>query len=281
MHPVRLAAVGVGPQRTGSTWLYECLRRHPELCFPRGVKETHFLDERFARGWGWYGAHFAHRRAGQRCMEIASTYFDAPETAQRLQAHAPACRIVVSLRDPAERAFSLWLHERTKGRLRSDFPTALRECPRLLGASRYRAHLERWRGLFGPDRVLVVLLDDIAQAPAATLARVHEFLGVSPAPPPPVAYERVNPASLPALPALARVATVGADRLRASRLYGPIELAKRLGLKQRLYAGARAGVPALDPPMRARLVVELEPDIAYVETLLGRPLPGWRTGGCA
>jgi hypothetical protein len=277
MDVMRLAAVGVGPQRTGSTWLYECLRRHPELCVPRGVKETHFLDQRFARGWGWYEAHFAHRRAGQRCVEVASTYFDAPEAAPRLHAHAPGCRIVVSLRDPAERAFSLWLHERKKGRLRCDFPTALRERPRLLGASRYRAHLERWRRLFGPDRVLIVLLDDIAQAPAATLARVHAFLGVAPAPVPAVAYERVNPATLPALPALARVATAGADRLRACRLYGPIELAKRLGLK-RLYAGAPAGVPALDAPMRARLVAELEPDIAYVETLLGRPLPGWRTG---
>jgi hypothetical protein len=267
----------VGPQRTGSTWLYQCLLRHPELCFPRGVKETHFLDERYDEGWAWYRAHFAHRRRGQRCMEISATYFDVPEAARRLSAHAPDCRVVVTLRDPAERAFSLWLHERKKGRLRSDFPTALREHPRLLGASRYRAHLERWHGLFGPARVLVLLLDDIARAPAAALGRVHEFLGVSAMPAPAVAYERVNPASLPALPALARVATVGADHLRASGLYGPIELAKRLGLK-RLYAGARDGVPALDAPTRARLVAELEPDIAYVETLLGRPLPGWRTG---
>ena len=273
---MRLAAVGVGPQRTGTTWLYECLRRHPTLCFPRGVKETQFLDERFAEGWEWYHTHFAHRRPGQRCMEIASTYFDAPEVPRRLHAHAPECRVIVTLRDPAARAFSLWLHERKKGRVRTDFTTALRERPRLLGASRYRAHLERWRALFGDECLHVLLLEDVARAPAPALARVHAFLGLVGAPVPRVAFERVNPATLPAIPGIARAATAGADRLRASRLYAPIELAKRLGLK-RLYAGARGGVPALDPATRTRLVAELEPDIAYVETLLGRPLPEWRT----
>ncbi len=277
---MRLFAVGVGPQRTGSTWLYECLRRHPDLCVPRGVKETQFLDERFARGWAWYEAHFAHRRPGQRSMEIAATYFDVPAAAERLHAHAPDCRIVVTLRDPAARAFSLWLHERKKGRVRGGFAEALRERPRLLEGSRYRAHLSRWRALFGGERVLVLLLDDIAAAPAATLARVHVFLGLAAASPPAVAFERVNPATLPAHPGLARLATAGADRLRRSRLYAPIELAKRLGLK-RVYAGARDGVPALDPTTREALVAELEPDIAYVERLLDRPLPHWRRAEAA
>ena len=104
---MRLAAVGVGPQRTGSSWLWECLRRHPALCFPAAVKETHFLDERFERGWAWYAAHFAHRRVDQRCVEISATYFDVPAAAERLHAHAPDCRVIVTLRDPAARAFSV------------------------------------------------------------------------------------------------------------------------------------------------------------------------------
>jgi len=271
---MRLFAVGVGPQRTGSTWLYECLLRRPELCFPRGVKETHFLDEQFARGWAWYEAHFAHRRPGQRGMEITATYFDVRAAAERLYVHAPDCRVVVTLRDPAERTFSLWLHERKKGRVRGGFAEALREQPRLLDASRYRAHLAQWRVLFGADRVLVILLEDIAAAPAETLGRVHAFLDLPATPTPAVAFERVNRATLPAHPALARLATVGAARLRGRRLYGPIELAKRLGLK-RVYAGAGA-VPVLDAETRRALVAELEPDIAYVERLLDRPLPAWR-----
>ena len=55
--PLRL--VGVGPQRTGSTWLDVQLRRHPELALPAHVKETFFFDRHWSRGLDDYRAHFA------------------------------------------------------------------------------------------------------------------------------------------------------------------------------------------------------------------------------
>lgn len=270
---MRLAAVGVGPQRTGSSWLWECLRTHPELCFPAAVKETHFLDERFERGWAWYAAHFAHRRPGQHCVEISATYFDVPAAAARLHAHAPDCRVVVTLRDPAARAYSLYLHHRAKGRLRTDFEDALLEHPRLLEASRYARHLPRWRALFGDTRVQAVLLDDVAACPAGVLRQVHDFLGVAALPPPAVAGERVNPASLPTHPVLARLAARAAAGLRSGGFDQVVQAARRLGATH-VYRGVEA--PPLPPAARRRLVAELGPDIDYVETWLQRPLPAWR-----
>jgi hypothetical protein len=123
--------------------------------------------------------------------------------------------------------------------------------------------------------VLILLLDDIARAPARELARVRECLGLRDVPVPPEAFRRVNAGSLPAHAGLARLVTAAADRLREQRLYAPIELARRLGLK-RVYGGAPAGVPAMDPRTRRLLVREFEADIAYVEQVLGRPLPQWR-----
>ena len=34
----RLNFVGVGPERTGTTWLHQVLQRHPEICLPKAVK---------------------------------------------------------------------------------------------------------------------------------------------------------------------------------------------------------------------------------------------------
>lgn len=273
---MKLHLVGVGPQRAGTTWLYECLREHPELCFPRGVKETFFFDRRYGHGWEWYASHFAHARPGQRLAEIGPTYFEHPEAAERIRAHNPECRVIVNLRDPAARTFSLYLHHRKKGRVPGGFADAVRAMPSLLQGSRYAAHLPRWFRVLGRERVLVLLHDDIAAAPERVLDEVYAFAGVRPLPLPPVAGERVNAASLPRFPLLARAATRGADWLRARRLYGAINLAKRLKLK-RLYSGRRGGVPVLDPATRAQLVREYAADITYVEELLGRELPAWRS----
>lgn len=273
-HPP-LSLVGVGPQKAGTSWLYFCLKEHPRLCFPKGVKETFFLDERFDRGWPWYWSHFQHQTDEQSCAEIAPTYFDIAEARKRLREHNPHCRVIINLRDPVARSFSLYLHHRKKGRLDGDFREAIREMPRIIDSSRYRDHISEWIDLFGPEQILIILQEDIASSPENVLEQVYDFAGIDRVPTPRAVRQRVNEASLPAFPTLARAATRLADRLRDRRLYAPIELAKKLGLK-RVYDGFRGQLPILDPEMRKRLVEEFEPDIAYVEKLLRRPLTNWR-----
>src|SRR5438552_583612 len=39
---------GLGPQRSGSTWLDVCLRQHPQCALPVKTKETFFYDRHFA-----------------------------------------------------------------------------------------------------------------------------------------------------------------------------------------------------------------------------------------
>jgi hypothetical protein len=275
---MRLDLFGAGPQRAGTSWLYACLREHPQLCFPRGVKETAFLDMRFDKGWPWYWSHFAHWREGQLCAEIGPSAFDVPEAATRLREHNPACRIIVNLRNPAARSFSLWWHLKSKGYLDCDFREAMRTVPRIVDSSHYRKHMSRWLELFGRQQLLVVLLEDIAVAPGSTLQRMYEFAGIRSTPTPPVAGQRVGAGALPAFPALARLATRAGDWLRDRRLYGPIEFAKKLGFKEVVYAGSSASLPRLEPELEHKLIREFEPDIAYVEELLGRPLNKWRKG---
>ena len=74
--PIHLDFVGIGPQRTASTWLNEMLLRHPSIALPTGVKETKFFDDRFHKGFAWYATHFADPDPSQVRGEIAPTYFD-------------------------------------------------------------------------------------------------------------------------------------------------------------------------------------------------------------
>lgn len=212
---------------------------------------------------------------GQLCAEMGPSYFDVPEAGRRLREHNPDCRIIISLRDPVARSFSLYLHHKRKGRLNCSFREAIQKMPRIIDASRYRKHISRWAEMFGMERILVILLEDISSSPALVLERVYDFIGIARVSAPSEAGESVYVASLPHSPALARLATNGAGWLRDKGLHGLVEFAKGLGLN-RVYTGFRGALPALKPEMRRELVREFEPDIAYVEELLGRPLTEWR-----
>lgn len=39
--------IGIGVQRSGSTWLDQQLRAHPDIAMPAGIKEVHYFTERF------------------------------------------------------------------------------------------------------------------------------------------------------------------------------------------------------------------------------------------
>ena len=89
-----------------------------------------------------------------RVGEIAPTCFDDPAVPERVYAHNPECRILVSLRHPVERAQSLYRHHLTRGRVTGTFTDAAARIPRILDAGNYREHVSRWLGRFaiGPKK---------------------------------------------------------------------------------------------------------------------------------
>ena len=123
----------VGPQRTGTTWLFDQLSRHPEvLMSPR--KETYFFSqlrrERRALGGDLtrYLALFRdsplrHARRQLECRrrfgedyrprvrgEATATYAAmAPELIDEIVALQPGAKAILLIRDPVERA---WSHAR-------------------------------------------------------------------------------------------------------------------------------------------------------------------------
>jgi Sulfotransferase domain len=280
--PFRIDFVAVGPQRTGTTWLDNLLRDHPDVSLPRHVKETMFFEQHFEKGVPWYASHFPKRAEGQVRGEVAPTCFDDPASPERIASLNPNCRIVVTLREPVGRTVSLWHHHVAKGRAPRDFREAVAAMPRIVESSRYARHLPRWIERFGRDRVLVLLIDDIRARPQQVLDTFTGFVGVAPRPAE-GADEPFGAATMPRYPRLAAAAARTATSLRSLRLYWVAELGKRLGLK-RVFTGGENAMPGLAPGDAEWLAQELAPDVEYVERLLGRELPAWRArvqGGAA
>lgn len=268
--------IAVGPQRTGTTWLYERLQRHTALYLPGAVKETMFFDRRYERGLEWYRRYFAPSENDQLRGEVAPTYFDVPEVPERVHDVAPNCDIIISLRHPAERAFSLYLHHLRKGRVRGSFRDAIEKKGRILTAGRYATHIPRWRSTFGPNQVHFLFLHDIRSRPQYALDQVCQWLGVKPMTTSREANEKVNKASMPRFPQLAKGAARLTRMLHSYGLHHLVGFGKKIGLRDMLYTGGEEDMPELTDADREFLIREYEDDIAYVENVTGRNLPEWR-----
>src|SRR5580704_8422377 len=94
----------VGPQRTGTTWLHEVMK--PHLGLPRGIKETDFFLKNYSRGMRWYLECFEGYPPGLHLGEVDPNYFGEDIARERIAKDVPNAKIVVTLRDPVDRAYS-------------------------------------------------------------------------------------------------------------------------------------------------------------------------------
>lgn len=268
--------VSVGPQRTGTTWLYEMLRQHPDLCLPDVVKETMFFDRHYERGIKWYSQYFSHGERDQLRGEVAPTYFDAAAVPQRIRNVSPNCKILITLRDPVERARSLFLHHLKKGRVSKNFWDAAERIPRIVEAGKYARHVPRWQSTFGSEQVTILFLEDLRAEPDRVLRLVREALGIKEVDLPEDRNERYNGTSLPRFPVLARGASYLTTTLHKYGLHSAVRLVKKTGIKSFVYTGGEERGTKLSTSIRETLTEMYEADIKFIEEETARDLSEWR-----
>ena len=181
----------VSPPRTGTTWLFENLRRHPQICMAR-IKEVRYFD----RGWrthaiDTYCQNFAD--AGGRVKgEASPSYALLPDVAiAHIKAVKPDLKIVVTLREPLERA---WSHLKHMFRFREasfaglhcrfdqlSFLDYVRGVVHdyALSSGDYGAILRRWLKHFPKSQFHFVFIDKDVRKQRQSLSDLFDFLGVS------------------------------------------------------------------------------------------------------
>jgi hypothetical protein len=199
--------VGVGAQRSGTTWWWRLLCDHPQVQVPV-AKELHYFDPYFARRFSSADVdayhRLFHRPAGSLIGEWTPRYMHDYWTPALLRRAAPEARILVLLRDPLARYESGLRHElptlrRTVRRRRRPYVAAM-YANDALSRSLYRRQVERLLQQFDPGQVLVLQYERCTADPAAELRRTYEFLGLAPDHRPPFLTEHVGRARSRVLP---------------------------------------------------------------------------------
>jgi len=299
-----------GAQKSGTTTLARLLALHPDCALARPKEPGFFCRARELREPERYARAFAHVGSERAVVDASTAYMADPAIPARARQHlGPDVRAIFILRDPASRALSAYWHLAKRGAerrspvevFRFDGPDlraavaqeACRLGParargridpsefaeryddalwpfRYLANGRYLEPIRRWREVFGRERVLVLLLEELAADPEGVFARVTTFLGLEPALPREALGAVHNRTRIPRRGPLARGLRRLGERPALRRLRAR---APRLA---RWYEGALyAPRPASDRALEARLRALYAPDQLPLASELGVDLAAW------
>lgn len=270
-YPVRLPDfLAIGALKAGTTYLDSLLRSHPELCLPTTVKEVEFFSKYYDRGPPWYGRLFAgcgSRLAG----EVSPQYLADPVCAGRINELIPQVRLLVSLRDPVQRAYSQYKHWAQVTAYEGDFDDFLDEHPGAVVEGRYFELLSRYLELFPMERIHIIVFEDLVSAPVQVIQGVFRFLGVHTGHTP-SSLGAVNVSTLPRYRRAYKEAKRASEWLYDHRAGRIVALAKRTGAI-RLFGQTKAGgFSEVTPSASARLSAAYRDDVQQLSRLLDRDL---------
>jgi hypothetical protein len=187
----------LGAGKSGTTSLYSYLKQHPSV-FMSPVKEPTFFCKGFqvVKDPIQYFELFDSVNGEPVIGEASHAYLTYPSTARVLKALFPEAKFVVVLRNPADRAYSLYHHMRREGDERiSTFEEALEyeekrassdkfrdNCPQYFynflyfRSGLYGEQIERYLSLYSYDQFHFLTLDELKRNPKGALDSILRFL---------------------------------------------------------------------------------------------------------
>lgn len=265
----------LGPDKSGSSWLFEVLRQHPD-CYVPACKDVYYFDEHYAKGMDWYAAFFADAPEQAIAVgELSHAYLFSAEVADRIKHDLPGVRLMTSLRHPVDRCYSHYLYLVSSGLVTTSFAQTIENRPGLTRSSYYAKPVGEYLKRFGPEQLKVLFFDDLQRDPRAYAAQVYDFLGLRFN----EAFEygkKVRPARQSRSFWLARIAKQGALAARKLGLVSMVGAVKHSPVAKLLYKPyKKEEIPAMDPAVRAQLITRYTPDILELQDLLKVDLAHW------
>jgi hypothetical protein len=197
----------LGAARCGTTSLHYYLAEHPDVCMSSIKEPNFFLFEQTHRGprpcigddRRLIAKSVADRARYERLFtqratavgEASPLYLYTRETPELIRSAAPDARLIAIVREPVERTWSHFVYvnddlgEQTVPAFREAVERELglpyepyRTGTHFVRPSAYAEQLERYRGVFPAEQLLVVGYDDLIRRTPETLVQICRFLGV-------------------------------------------------------------------------------------------------------
>jgi hypothetical protein len=292
----------IGAARSGTTALCNSLQQHPQIHISP-LKEPHFLafqgqtvnfagpgddvliNSQAVTKFDDYQRLFAGVDRETAIGEgSVSTLYYHDSSIDNIRRFTPDARLIVLLRNPIQRAYSSFLYMTAHGyEPLADFERALDQEQRRIDdhwhhiwhytrMGSYSTQLSRFLDAFGPDRLQILLFDDLKSDPQGTMRGLYTFLDVDPDFPPATSPE-VNRSGVPRSRMVQHVLYRVNQHQKVKRLLKAVvplrlrEWVRRANLTR----------PEMTASARERLKDVYRAEIGQLQQLLNRDLSHWIT----
>jgi hypothetical protein len=189
----------VGAAKSGTTSLWYYLNQHPQIFMNQGIKELGYFSDHYGiSDLDEYLKHFDGAKPGQRVGEACHAYLSSEESARKIYEFNPGTKILIILRNPVERAYSLynWMTEHGHEHC-SSFEKALElENVRIndsefiknnefyymnylyFRSGLYFEQVKRYYDLFPPENIHLIVYELFRADNKKYLSSLFKFLGV-------------------------------------------------------------------------------------------------------
>jgi hypothetical protein len=283
----------IGAAKAGTTALHWYLTEHPQVFMTRVKDPSYFaygLDDRGqllwgeaaihsfpVRSWSEYQRLFDDAGSALAVGEASTMYLECPQSAARIQRALPQARIICSIRQPVDRAYSGYLmYLRHRGQrfdpARDATPTAewARPDSRWMQIGRYYEQLARYYAAFPRDQIHVILFDELKKNTVGVMQDLYRFLEVDSS----FVPDLNTPHNIGGVPASMLLESLFTSRAIRS-VVAPWLPLRAANWVRRLRTRNMRQAPRLPAELRRELTADFREDIERTSELIGKSLAHW------
>jgi hypothetical protein len=297
----------IGSAKGGTTSLYSYLQQHPQVFMSVPKEPTFFGNEGPELLYnGPYDEHRAYHSKTITDLKNYTAIFDnvkdekaigdasifyiyLPKAPEQIKKYVPKAKMFAVLRNPADRAYSAYLHTVRQGREPRSFEEALKLEPERIqqkwnplwhfkAMGFYYEQVKRFYDMFGREQVHIYLYEDLRNNPLRLIKEVFEILEVDTSFTPDTG-RRFKESYVPKIPAIERFLNKTKYKATLSEAHLPGPIAWRMKSVKKLIDRTaelnRKQPPRIPAAIRMTLLDEYRDDILRLGDLLRRDLTYW------
>lgn len=278
----------IGVAKAGTTSYFRYLDQHPQI-YMCPIKGSNYFGYEDACDWRWddegaapllqnfhvtsfeeYEKLFAGVTDEIAVGEVSPQYFRCPTAAEKIQYHMPDVKLVASLRNPADRAFSGFMMRTRRGETVKDIHEELTPESSHVKEGFYFRRMKRYFDLFPREHIKIYIFEEFKKYPTSTIVDLFDFLNVSQEFVPDTSV-KYNPAGVPRSRILNRLSF---DRtiVRTAKSVLPTSMQK---IAKDMRRRTMKTPPKFPEDLRAELIDYYRADIHQLEELIDRDLAIW------
>lgn len=174
-----------GAQKSGTSYLFNLLKQHEEICFSR-FKELHFFtwEKTYERGIEDFHSKFTPNEKTRYIADFTPMYLTDPRALAKISRHFKNnVKMIVLLRDPIKRGFSQYNMKANKGKEKRKFHSIVESETKdknimksITGRGLYSVQLDNLFKYFDREQVYIKSFEDFINDKEGTIDEILAFL---------------------------------------------------------------------------------------------------------